>query len=87
MEVPMSRLGQTSLEPLEPYDGKLSSTVLRGESPRKGADLLDVPPKTAASCNPLTSKTVYHIWKQEINFLLKNSIENNLLDIPKGVNS
>lgn len=43
MEVPMSRLGQTSLEPLEPYDGKLSSTVLRGESPRKGADLLDVP--------------------------------------------
>ena len=40
----MSRLGQTSLEPLEPYDGKLSSTVLRGESPRKGADLLDVPP-------------------------------------------
>lgn len=41
MEVPMSRLGQTSLEPLEPYDGKLSSTVLRGESPRKGADLLD----------------------------------------------
>ena len=44
MEVPMSRLGQTSLEPLEPYDGKLSSTVLRGESPRKGADLLDIPP-------------------------------------------
>ena len=44
MEVPMSRLGQTSLEPLEPYDGKLSSTVLRGESPRKGADLLDMPP-------------------------------------------
>lgn len=40
----MSRLGQTSLEPLEPYDGKLSSTVLRGESPRKGADLLDIPP-------------------------------------------
>ena len=29
---------------LEPYDGKLSSTVLRGESPRKGADLLDIPP-------------------------------------------
>ena len=41
----MSRLGQTSLEPLEPYDGKLSSTVLRGESPRKGADLLDKSPK------------------------------------------
>lgn len=41
----MSRLGQTSLEPLEPYDGKLSCTVLRGESPRKGADLLDKSPK------------------------------------------
>ena len=44
MEVPMSRLGQTSLEPLEPDDGKRSSTVLRGESPRKGADLLGIPP-------------------------------------------
>ena len=41
----------------------------------------------AVPCQPLTSKTVYHIWKQEINFLLKNSIGNNLLDIPKGVNS
>ncbi len=27
---------------LEPCDGKLSRTVLRGESPRKGADLLDL---------------------------------------------
>ena len=26
---------------LEPYEGKLSCTVLRGESPREGADLLD----------------------------------------------
>ena len=26
---------------LEPYEGKLSCTVLRGEGPRKGADLLD----------------------------------------------
>lgn len=26
---------------LEPYDWKLSSTVLRGEGSRKGADLLD----------------------------------------------
>jgi len=52
MEVPMSRLGQTSLEPLEPYDGKLSSTVLRGESPRKGADLLD---------NHLNSDYLHHI--------------------------
>ena len=27
---------------LEPYAGKLARTVLRGESSRKGADLLDV---------------------------------------------
>ncbi|WP_239063861.1 DUF4134 domain-containing protein [Bacteroides sp. 51] len=26
---------------LEPYEGKLSCTVLRGESPSNGADLLD----------------------------------------------
>ena len=28
---------------LEPYAGKLARTVLRGESSRKGADLLDSP--------------------------------------------
>lgn len=39
----MSRLGKTSFEPPEPYDGKLSCTVLRGESSRKGADLPDPP--------------------------------------------
>ena len=50
----MSRLGQTSLEPLEPYDGKLSCTVLRGESPRKGADLLDKL-LNAVSCIPLST--------------------------------
>ena len=33
-----------SIELLEPYDGKLSCTVLREESTRKGADLPD--PKT-----------------------------------------
>ena len=31
-----------SFELLEPYEGKLSRTVLRGESSRKGADLLDI---------------------------------------------
>lgn len=43
MEVTMSRLLVTnkSFELLEPYEGKLSRTVLRGESSRKGADLLD----------------------------------------------
>ena len=30
MEVLMSRLSEISFEPLEPYDGKLSCTVLRG---------------------------------------------------------
>ena len=40
----MSRLLCTnrSFELLEPYEGKLSRTVLRGESSRKGADLLDI---------------------------------------------
>ena len=40
----MSRLLVTnkSFELLEPYDWKLSCTVLRGESSRKGADLLDI---------------------------------------------
>ena len=40
----MSRLLVTnkSFELLEPYEGKLSRTVLRGESSRKGADLLDM---------------------------------------------
>lgn len=36
---------------LEPYAGKLARTVLRGESPSNGADLLD------ASGDPDTSKT------------------------------
>lgn len=49
----MSRLLVTnkSFELLEPYEGKLSRTVLRGESSRKGADLLD------SSGDPDTSKT------------------------------
>ena len=40
----MSRLlcRNKSIELLEPYEGKLSRTVLRGESSRKGADLLDI---------------------------------------------
>lgn len=36
---------------LEPYAGKLARTVLRGESPSNGADLLD------SSGDPDTSKT------------------------------
>ena len=49
----MSRLGKTSFEPPEPYDGKLSCTVLRGESSRKGADLPDQSPLMAISCQTL----------------------------------
>ncbi|MCL2247376.1 MAG: DUF4134 domain-containing protein [Lentimicrobiaceae bacterium] len=47
----MSRFLYRNFELLEPYEGKLSSTVLRGESSRKGADLLD------SSGDPDTSKT------------------------------
>ena len=37
----MSRFLYRNLELLEPYEGKLSCTVLRGESSRKEADLPD----------------------------------------------
>lgn len=37
----MSRFHKRNFELLEPYDAKVSCTVLRGESSRKGADLLD----------------------------------------------
>ena len=37
----MSRFHNRNFELLEPYEGKLSRTVLRGESSHKGADLLD----------------------------------------------
>jgi len=37
----MSRFHNRNFELLEPYDAKVSCTVLRGESLRKGADLLD----------------------------------------------
>ena len=38
----MSRFLYRNFELLEPYEGKLSCTVLRGESSRKGTDLLDI---------------------------------------------
>jgi hypothetical protein len=37
----MSQFLYRNFELLEPYDAKVSCTVLRGESSRKGADLLD----------------------------------------------
>ena len=36
---------------LEPYAGKLARTVLRGESSRKGADLLDYIHRSNGGCN------------------------------------
>ena len=38
----MSRLSEISFEPLEPYDGKLSCTVLRGERGSNAPDLPDI---------------------------------------------
>ena len=38
----MSRFHNRNFELLEPYDAKVSCTVLRGESIRKDADLLDI---------------------------------------------
>lgn len=43
----MSRLSEISFEPLEPYDGKLSCTVLRGE---RGSNAPDLPDPTAKRC-------------------------------------
>lgn len=40
----MSRLSEISFEPLEPYDGKLSCTVLRGE---RGSNAPDLPDRMA----------------------------------------
>ncbi len=56
----MSRFLYRNLELLEPYEGKLSCTVLRGESSRKGADLPDQ--------SSLYLSTIYEaiIAKQEI---------------------
>lgn len=39
MEITLSRFHNRNFELLEPYEGKLSCTVLRGEGSRKGADL------------------------------------------------
>jgi hypothetical protein len=38
----MSRFRYRNLELLEPYEGKLSRTVLRGEGGSNAADLLDI---------------------------------------------
>ena len=43
---------------LEPYAGKLARTVLRGESSRKGADLLDLS-TAGVKLTEFNLKTVY----------------------------
>lgn len=59
-----------SIELLEPYDGKLSCTVLRGESTRKGADLPD-PDLSEIAYNHLLKNKEHYKVKPEfyvINF-------------------
>jgi hypothetical protein len=86
----MSRLLYRSLKLLEPYEGKLSRTVLRGES---GSNSADLPDKAIAS--PLMAgylfylyKTVRKFWGEAIvvtqelgdiigNAVVKDSIINN----------
>lgn len=52
----MSRLSEISFEPLEPYDGKLSCTVLRGE---RGSNAPDLPDQTAEHCSSLNINEKY----------------------------
>ena len=47
----MSRLSEISFEPLEPYDGKLSCTVLRGERGSNAPDLPDIAAKRSSLSN------------------------------------
>ena len=57
---------------LEPYAGKLARTVLRGESSRKGADLLD---NSYGCINPIIL-----LWNKETqNFLASYSFLSKLL--------
>lgn len=50
-----------SIELLEPYDGKLSCTVLRGESARKDADLPDPDLSTIAYNHLLNHLDAYRV--------------------------
>ena len=55
----MSRFLYRNLELLEPYEGKLSCTVLRGESSRKEADLPD-----QKSLQMKVKKYLHFNWKK-----------------------
>ena len=50
---------------LEPYDAKVSRTVLRGESPSNGADLLDIVPYEL--CPSITIKITYKCNQSKLN--------------------
>ena len=61
----MSRFLTTNrnIELLEPYDAKVSRTVLRGESSRKGADLLDIYNRDVETGYLLSASTkIYQIY-------------------------
>ncbi len=60
-----------SIELLEPYDGKLSCTVLRGESARKGADLPDP---------TLATKLYYHYLKNKKSGKLPKGCKFNVIN-------
>ncbi len=51
----LSRFLNGNFELLEPYEGKLSRTVLRGESGSNAADLLD---NLSVTANFLRTKTI-----------------------------
>ena len=66
-----------SIELLEPYDGKLSCTVLRGESARKGADLPDLLTPTIRICATGTARQqLFHQFtpKELIQFFMHDVI-------------
>lgn len=56
---------------LEPYAGKLARTVLRGESSRKGADLLDIYNKDVETGYLLSANTKFTRFMRADN---KNAI-------------
>ena len=64
----MSRFLYRNLELLEPYEGKLSRTVLRGESSRKGADLPDQHYKT----KPNVAALYDALWRQADQYAVEN---------------
>lgn len=65
---------------LEPCEGKLSCTVLRGESPSNGADLLDIK-EIAYIAIPLSSKIFIHFYSEK---LFDDSIPDSIIKKAKS---